>query len=415
MAFSPGFDLVKAAEALLEDAKKLQFGPSCDVGTQNELRAKIAGAGKKIAFEAALPVDVVKAEWMVITDVAVWHLFLNWKAFDLIPLNGSITFSELAKALDAQEQLIARLCSTLLVTGKLAPGPTPDSVSHSRVSPLYMTSSPISAFALVAVGNGMKPFSHWPEYFAKYGRREPVGQTHTPFGFGWDHPELPPWEVKALYPDYATAFTRSMKSREIFGGDMPIVGKTALYDMAWIGQVAQKRPKNEPLLVDVGGGLGQLLKEILENVDSVQPGQLVLQDRKEVIEEAKQAGDEVMRGVVMMEHDFHDEQPVKGALVYVLRRILLDYSDKLAIHILRQLAAALPENNPDARIIIMEPRLLDTLQTDNRMVDTTMLNLGGKLRNHKLYTEIAAAAGLKVVRFRIREGLPTCAVECVRA
>jgi hypothetical protein len=106
--------------------------------------------------------------------------------------------------------------------------------------------------------------------------------------------------------------------------------------------------------------------------------------------------------------------PPLGALVYLLRRILLDYSDELATGILRRLADALPTDNPKARIIIMEERLLDVPTPQNCIVDLVMLNLGGKLRNEAMFRNIAAAAGLRVVAYHIREGDPMCAVECAR-
>lgn len=238
---------------------------------------------------------------------------MDWKAFDHIPLPpDSVSIRDLALAVNAQESLVSRLASLLLAVGKLVPGPEPNTLAHSRVSILYRSSSPVSALAAVAVGNGMKPYVHWPEYFRKYGRREPAGQTHTPFGFSWGHPELPPWEVKALYPEYATIFAKSMKSKQIVGGHMAVAGPAALYDLSWVGEEAAKKKDGEAVVVDVGGGLGQLLKDVISSVPRLKAEQCVLQDRGEVIEEARAAGDEALRGVVMMEHDFHTVQPVKG-------------------------------------------------------------------------------------------------------
>jgi hypothetical protein len=54
-----------------------------------------------------------------------------------------------------------------------------------------------------------------------------------------------------------------------------------------------------------------LVRDVLRDVEGVRPAQCVLQDRGEVIEEAKAAG-RGLEGVVLMEHDFHEEQPVKG-------------------------------------------------------------------------------------------------------
>ncbi|KAJ4288350.1 hypothetical protein N0V88_007388 [Collariella sp. IMI 366227] len=295
MAPNAKFDLVAAAEFLLEQAQMLTLvaktGPE---GDELALRRRIAQLAKKIAFETAPPIDVVKSDWVVLANVAAWNLFIDWKAFDYIPLDGYISIADLARAINAQESLVG--------TPLLHPPPLPH-------LPLYLTTNPISALATVAVGNGMKPYAHWPAYFRKYGRH-----------------------------------------------------------------------------------------------------------RKEVVNEAREkARENGLEGVLMMEHDFHEEQPVKGALVYLLRRVLLDYSDSLATNILRRLADALPADNPRARVIIMEERLLDIPTPQNCIVDLVMLNLGGKLRNSAMFEDIAGRAGLKVVGYHTRDGDPSCVVECAKA
>ncbi|KAK3314184.1 O-methyltransferase-domain-containing protein [Apodospora peruviana] len=428
MASSPpqDFDLIKAAEALLAGAKKLpavSFSYSSPTTTETDaMRRQIAMTAKKIASEVAPAIDVVKSDWPVLADAAAWNIFMEWKVFDHIPLpninpNG-ISFADLSKAVNAQESLIARIAGLLIATGKLrSVVGHPENVTHSRISPLYRSSHPASALAAVAFGNGMRPYAQWASYFAQYGRREPTSVNHTPFSFSWGHPDLSPWEIKALYPEYGSNFARSMKSRQIVGGDMKLTGPEALYDFSWVGQEAGKR-KGEKVVVDVGGGLGQLLRDVVSSVEGVDANQCVLQDRSEVIDEAREAaaaGDEVMKDVVMMEHDFHTEQPVKGATVYLLRRILLDYPDEMATGILRRLAEAIPEDNHKARVIIMEERLLEMPTPMNRIVDMVMLNIGGKLRNEKTFGEIASAAGLKLAGYYAREGDQTCVVECARA
>ena len=282
-----------------------------------------------------------------------------------------------------------------------------------------------------------KGYVHWPEYFAKYGRKEAQGQTHTPFSFGWGHPELPAYEVMSLYPKYATAFAKSMKSAKPLGGDIRIVGPGALYDVSWIGEEARVRAGDgQPLIVDVGGGLGHLLRDILTELPGLSPSQCVLQDRGHVVEEARQASDPVFQGIIMIDHDFHQEQPVKGSLplqtcyrfeiwwlissfagasLYLIRRCLLNYSDEVATDILRHLAQALPVDDPKARVIIMDPLRVDTPNPEQCKTDLSMINLGGKLRNEKMYTEIVNAAGLKVVNFFARVETASCVIECARS
>lgn len=56
-----------------------------------------------------------------------------------------------------------------------------------------------------------------------------------------------------------------------------------------------------------------MVREVLRGVEGVKPGQCVLQDRREVVEEVRRAGG--LEGVRVMEHDFHEVQPVKGELL----------------------------------------------------------------------------------------------------
>src|SRR5689334_4641031 len=69
MALSSSFDLVQAAEALLKSAKKLAAvtNPGDD-GNNLDLRRRIAQTAKKIAFETAPKIDVVKSDWIVVSS-----------------------------------------------------------------------------------------------------------------------------------------------------------------------------------------------------------------------------------------------------------------------------------------------------------------------------------------------------------
>lgn len=203
----------------------------------------------------------------------------------------------------------ARLCGLLLSTGKLLPGALPNHVRHSRFSRICVSTSPFYSMNAIHAGNGIRSYALWPQYFATYGRIEPPRVTHTPFSFAWAHPELAPWEVKALYPEYAALFAQSMEAKAMVGGGMRWAGEAAFYDLGWLAG-------EEGVVVDVGGGLGQLLKDVLADVPGVGPGRCVLQDRREVIDQAVEKADPALAGAVMMEHDFHAEQPIKGELFF---------------------------------------------------------------------------------------------------
>ncbi|KAK0735931.1 hypothetical protein B0T18DRAFT_441495 [Schizothecium vesticola] len=148
---------------------------------EDDMRRSIGGAAQKMAAETLSPIDLAKSEYVV--------------------------------AVEAQESLVARLCGFLLSTGKLLPGALPNHVRHSRFSRICVSTSPFYSMNAIHAGNGVRSFALWPQYFATYGRAEPPRVTHTPFSFAWGHPELAPWEVKALYPEYAALFAQGMESK----------------------------------------------------------------------------------------------------------------------------------------------------------------------------------------------------------
>jgi len=103
-----------------------------------------------------------------------------------------------------------------------------------------------------------------------------------------------------------------------------------------------------------------------------------------------------------------------GALVYILRRILHNWDDEACVTILSHLAEALPDN-PKARVILAEPRRKCPPDPFNAIVDTVMLNIGGKVRNEILLAPIVNAAGLKIVGAHYEADDEGHVIECAKA
>ena len=80
---------------------------------------------------------------------------------------------------------------------------------------------------------------------------------------------------------------------------------------------------SEPLLVDVGGGLGHNLVVFKQKLHHL-PRKLIVQDLPVVIDDVK----ELSPGIEAMKHDFFKPQPVKNAKAYYLRPVLHDWPDK---------------------------------------------------------------------------------------
>jgi len=92
----------------------------------------------------------------------------------------------------------------------------------------------------------------------------------------------------------------------------------------------------KPFLVDVGGGSGHDIEGLREAFEGQLPGELVLQDRPEIVKLAK-----LGPGAQAMPHDFMTEQPVKGARAYYLHSIIQDWNDEVNTEILKAIVPAM--------------------------------------------------------------------------
>lgn len=102
-------------------------------------------------------------------------------------------------------------------------------------------------------------------------------------------------------------------------------------------------------VVDVGGGLGHVSKLLVRHNPAIK---CIVQDTPDIIPQAKEdLPADLQECISFQEHDFFQEQPVKGADVYLLRLVLHDWSDKYAKMIIKALIPAL---RPGAKVLLNE-------------------------------------------------------------
>lgn len=91
---------------------------------------------------------------------------------------------------------------------------------------------------------------------------------------------------------------------------VPITGYYDFNQLALTGEEKEKDPRRVSL-VDIGGGVGKVVKKILEEYTELQARNVVLEDQVNVMEMAEKENI-VPEGVKLMKHDFWTEQPIKG-------------------------------------------------------------------------------------------------------
>jgi hypothetical protein len=160
-------------------------------------------------------------------------------------------------------------------------------------------------------------------------------------------------------------------------------------------------------VVDVGGGLGTLLVEVLSRFEHLR-GTLV--DRPAVITqtEAALADSPVRARVELVSADFFEHVPA-GADVYVLKHVLHNWEDERAVTLLQNCANALA---PDGKLIIVEGFLLpEGMRDATRLMDLEMFVLcgGGRERRKPEFRGLLQRAGLRMERSESLAGT-TCMI-----
>ena len=153
-----------------------------------------------------------------------------------------------------------------------------------------------------------------PQYFEIHGYRSPLDATSGPFQYAFDT-KLKFWDYIAQRPEDSQTFNTFMEvsrtGRSSWVDWFPIEERiiTGFKDNDKDVAIVSEEHGCNVLLVDVGGGHGQDLREFKQTFPD-SGGRLILQDLPLVIAEADKEG--INDGIQMMEHDFFTPQPVKG-------------------------------------------------------------------------------------------------------
>lgn len=194
----------------------------------------------------------------------------------------------------------------------------------------------------------------------------------------------PFYDYLAARPDQAAVFNRAMIS--LAGHLAPaIVGG---YDFTPVRTV-----------VDVGGGHGELLRQLL----AANPGMRgVLFDRPGVAADglSRIAAAGLGDRCEAVEGDFFDEVP-EGGDAYILRGVVHNWDDERARVILTNCATAM---TPDSRLLLVETVVPDTVDQSPAASAATgvdvnmMVMLGGRERTWQEFGDLFDAAGLTLTK-----------------
>ncbi|HEX5964740.1 MAG TPA: methyltransferase [Pyrinomonadaceae bacterium] len=148
-------------------------------------------------------------------------------------------------------------------------------------------------------------------------------------------------------------------------------------------------------LIDIAGGHGRLLTEILEVNPSMRG---ILFDMPQVIEGAREsvAKTNAADRVEFEGGDFFVSVPAGGD-AYMMKHIIHDWDDEKSLMILRNIKQAM---NPGGRVLLVESVIAERGAQDfGKLMDIEMLvSPGGKERTAAEYEDLFARAGLRMTR-----------------
>lgn len=195
-----------------------------------------------------------------------------------------------------------------------------------------------------------------------------------------------PGSISDLFPLDPNRYNPRPVPKSAFYDGQPISGEEN--DLESLSK--QRSDGNHILVVDVGGGRGNILQDLRRMRPDLQ-GRLIVQDLAKEID-----GREIAEGIEGMTFDFMQLQPVKDASVYFFRHIFHDWPDTMCRQILENTISALDPNH--SRIVIVDMVLPDIgAELLPALFDINMMLMGGRERTEREWRGLLKDVGLRVL------------------
>ncbi|RDI85507.1 Eukaryotic translation initiation factor 3 subunit H [Venturia inaequalis] len=280
-------------------------------------------------------------------DKACIDVLNRLEFWDAVPIGGSATYAEIAQRVKVPESAVRRVLRHAFSLRVFAEYPLgSEHVVHTNLSSFPVRQPNVRSWIAHHAEEGGPSAVNLAPALAKWGEGSLPGQTAAGYTFS------PEDDTKSLWDWLAADGEREGKKgyREkrfgdamAFTADSPGMGmKAGLAAFDW-------EQLDEATIVDLGGSAGH----VCFHLAALHPGlTCVVQDLPGLEEKFNAARPaELSARVSFLAHDFFTKQPIEGADVYFLRKILHDWNDDYALKILQQIT---PVMKPGSRILIAE-------------------------------------------------------------
>ncbi|KAL4983402.1 S-adenosyl-L-methionine-dependent methyltransferase [Aspergillus falconensis] len=305
--------------------------------------------------------------------------------------NGPLTAAQLAEQCDAERGLIVRLMRVATAEGIVTEtGPE----TYTAAPATNILAIPAAAAGLRVNHRTSKVVHSLPDYLNECHHRAPASYTNGLFQYH-HKTDLGAFEYWAHNDEWTREFNLFMTLHNQIGQNWAeeCNAKRLIFDGVEIDP-------SVPLVVDIGGGIGQDLRLLKKHLGSqVSKGQLVLEDLAHVIDNIPR--DMHDGDIKYVKYDMFTPQPVKGARIYCLKTVLHDWPDDKVLEILRHTAASLTPGK--SKVWLLNPIVPDMGVSKGLVwADISMMALHASLeRTEAQWVQLLAEAGLKITNVQI--------------
>lgn len=264
---------------------------------------RIQTASAKLSRAATpLPAQLLQLNFGPNLNVAV-RIAIEMGLFEFLPASGdAISLADLADATKAEEEFLLRIARVLVAFDMLL-SPSQGTYAHTPMSRLLLL-PPVKASTTHLFDNMLAAQTHSAgSYYTSHSFKSPEDPKNSPFSFANGAMGMGVFDILEKEPERMKVFNSAMTMTAMFGMSQ-IAGLYPFEKLEANGEGVR--------LVDVGGGKGHILSEILK-VHPGMKGSLVLEDMSVVLEGGVVVGES--EGVRLQGYDFFKEvQPIVGEL-----------------------------------------------------------------------------------------------------
>ncbi|KAK0105630.1 hypothetical protein ONS95_004160 [Cadophora gregata] len=299
-------------------------------------REEIVRATKELGDLVTGPTESVR--WMAwdhnnsLSLQAIYH----YKIAQSFPLDSTATFSQLATTTGLDELNLRRFLRHAM-TNRIFREVSPGVVAHTAASRVLATDPAMNDWVGFCTEDMWSAASQTISAI----ERNPSASEATQTGFCLAN------NTTDVEPMFATFGKSPLRAKRMGGAMVSLTGGEG-YELSYLldNYDWASLDAKGATIVDIGGSHGFVCIALAERYPNLK---FVVQDLPKTVASAPKLSDDLASRITFQAHDFHTEQPVKGADIYLYRWILHNHSDKYAVNMLRQLIPALKKG---AKVLI---------------------------------------------------------------